>query len=156
MASSASKQGSKPVDRAVKILQHIQVAPGSKYLDELKATARLICTRGKGILAADESTPTIGKRFQEINVQNTEENRRAYRELFFRTSGWGKYCSGVILYEETLNQKAADGTPFVDILRREGVVIGIKVYQIIQCFCNIFAIFNSRYYDALCSCSCFL
>jgi fructose-bisphosphate aldolase class I len=126
-SSSTAKQANKPVDRAQQILQHVQVVPGSKYLDELKATARLISTRGKGILAADESTPTIGKRFQEINVQNNEDNRRAYRELLFRANGWGRYCSGVILYEETLNQKAADGTPFVDMLRREGVVIGIKV-----------------------------
>jgi fructose-bisphosphate aldolase class I len=78
-------------------------------------------------LAADESTGTIGNRFQKINVENNETNRRAYRELLFTTPDFGKYCSGVILYEETLYQKAEDGTPFVDILSKQGVLPGIKV-----------------------------
>jgi fructose-bisphosphate aldolase class I len=98
-----------------------------KYKDELIATANAIATPGKGILAADESTGTIGKRFEKIKLENNEANRRAYRELLFTTPGWGNYCSGVILYEETLNQKAADGTPFVDLIKKNGVIPGIKV-----------------------------
>jgi len=98
-----------------------------KYKDELIATANAIATPGKGILAADESTGTIGKRFEKIKLPNTEDNRRAYRELLFTSPGWGNYCSGVILYEETLNQKASDGTPFVDLIKKNGVIPGIKV-----------------------------
>jgi len=101
--------------------------PPSQFVQELKDTANAIATRGKGILAADESTTTIGKRFEKISLPNTESNRRDYRELLFRAPGWGQYISGVILYEETLNQKAADGTPFVDIIKAAGVIPGIKV-----------------------------
>jgi fructose-bisphosphate aldolase class I len=98
-----------------------------KYKQELVATANAIATPGKGILAADESTGTIAKRFEKIGVPNTEENRRAYRELLFTSQGWGEYCSGVILYEETLYQKTEDGTPFVEVLKKNGVIPGIKV-----------------------------
>jgi len=98
-----------------------------KYRDELIATANAIATPGHGLLAADESTGTIGKRFDKIGVENTEPNRRDYRELLFTSKDWGKYCSGAILFEETLYQKAADGTPFVDILKQKGVIPGIKV-----------------------------
>jgi len=98
-----------------------------KYRDELIATANAIATPGKGILAADESTGTIGKRFEKIKLENIENNRRAYRELLFTSPGWGNYCSGVILYEETLNQKASDGTPFVEMIKKNGVIPGIKV-----------------------------
>eukprot|EP01084_Bolivina_argentea_P068134 124001_1 len=97
------------------------------YLDEMVATAKAIGTRGKGILAADESTGTIGKRLAMINVENNENNRRRYRELLFTTKDIGKYICGSILYEETLRQKSANGTPFVDILKKAGVVPGIKV-----------------------------
>jgi fructose-bisphosphate aldolase class I len=83
--------------------------------------------RGRGILAADESTGTIAKRFESIKVENTEENRRAYRELLFTTRGLGDHVSGAILYDETLRQKAADGTPFATLLDRQGVLPGIKV-----------------------------
>jgi len=103
------------------------VVPAYKYADELKATAAALSVRGKGFLAADESTATIGKRFSSISVENNETNRRDYRELLFRTKGWSQYISGVILYEETLNQKAEDGTPLVDIIKAEGVIVGIKV-----------------------------
>jgi fructose-bisphosphate aldolase class I len=72
------------------------------FKDELIANARKISAPGKGILAADESTGTIGQRFSKINVENTEPNRRAYRELLFTTEGVEQYISGVILYEETL------------------------------------------------------
>jgi fructose-bisphosphate aldolase class I len=82
---------------------------------------------GKGILAADESTGTIERRFKSINVENTEENRRAYRDLLFSAKGMGQYISGVILYDETLRQKSADGTPFAELLAKQGAIPGIKV-----------------------------
>ncbi|CAN6692207.1 unnamed protein product [Malus baccata var. baccata] len=94
---------------------------------ELVANATYIGTPGKGILAADESTGTIGKRLSGINVENTENNRRALRELLFCAPGALQYLSGVILFEETLYQKTAGGKPFVDILKDGGVLPGIKV-----------------------------
>lgn len=97
------------------------------FLDEMVATAKAIGTRGKGILAADESTGTIGKRLAMINVKNEEPNRQAYRELLFTTPDIGKYICGAILFEETLYQKSKDGVPFVDILNKAGVIPGIKV-----------------------------
>jgi len=97
------------------------------FLEEMMATAKAVAARGKGILAADESTGTIGKRLKMINVENNEQNRRRYRELLFSTADLGKYVSGSILFEETLFQKAADGTAFVDVLKKQGVVPGIKV-----------------------------
>ncbi len=93
----------------------------------LNTIARAMVAPGRGILAADESTGTIGKRFDSINVENTEENRRAYRDLLFTTNGIGDAISGVILYDETLRQKSADGTTFVDLLNKNGVLPGIKV-----------------------------
>uniref|UniRef100_A0A0C9RHN9 Fructose-bisphosphate aldolase n=1 Tax=Wollemia nobilis TaxID=56998 RepID=A0A0C9RHN9_9CONI len=98
-----------------------------KYHDELIANAAYIATPGKGILAADESTGTIGKRLASINVENVESNRRALRELLFTTPGALPLISGVILFEETLFQKSSNGTPFVDILKAAGVLPGIKV-----------------------------
>lgn len=83
---------------------------------------------GKGILAADESTGTIAKRFDSIGVENIEDNRRDYREMLFRSQeAMEEYVGGVILFEETLFQKAADGTPFIDLIRNAGAVAGIKV-----------------------------
>jgi fructose-bisphosphate aldolase class I len=99
----------------------------NKYKEELIKNANRIVRPGCGILAADESTGTIGSRFKGINVENTEDNRRAYRELLFTASGLEKYISGVILYEETLYQKQSNGTPFVELLNNLGVLIGIKV-----------------------------
>ncbi|KAK8563433.1 hypothetical protein V6N13_007620 [Hibiscus sabdariffa] len=99
----------------------------SKYADELAKNAAYIGTPGKGILAADESTGTIGKRLSSINVENIEENRRALRELLFTAPGALQYLSGVILFEETLYQKTASGKPFVDVLKEGGVLPGIKV-----------------------------
>jgi len=93
----------------------------------LEAVARAIVAGGKGILAADESTGTIERRFSGIKVQSTEENRRAYREMLFTTKGLGQYISGVILYDETIRQKASDGTPFVEVLNKAGIIPGIKV-----------------------------
>jgi fructose-bisphosphate aldolase, class I len=93
----------------------------------LAETAEALVAPGKGILAADESPPTIEKRFQKINIESTEDNRRAYREMLFTTAGIGDHISGVILYDETIRQKAADGTPFPKILERAGIIPGIKV-----------------------------
>jgi len=93
----------------------------------LQDIARALVAPGKGILAADESTSTIKRRFDAIGVPNTEDNRRAYRELLFRAPGAAKYISGVILYDETIRQKAADGTPLVKILKDQGILPGIKV-----------------------------
>jgi len=94
---------------------------------ELETTARAMVAPGKGILAADESTGTIKKRFDQIKLESTEENRRAYRELLFTAPGAADYISGVILYDETLRQKCADGTPFPAYLTGLGIVPGIKV-----------------------------
>lgn len=96
-------------------------------MSELAKVAGAMVAKGKGILAADESTGTIGKRFQGINVENIEENRRAYRDMLFSAKGIGDYIGGVILYDETLRQKAADGTPFSEVLTKLGVLPGIKV-----------------------------
>jgi fructose-bisphosphate aldolase class I len=95
--------------------------------DELRATATALVAPGKGILAADESSGTIKKRFDSIQVESTEDQRRAYRELLFRTEGAAEFISGVILYDETLRQKAADGTPLAEVLSGQGVIPGIKV-----------------------------
>jgi fructose-bisphosphate aldolase class I len=90
-------------------------------------TARALVAPGKGILAADESPPTIEKRFQKISLESTEDNRRAYREMLFTTQGIGGHISGVILYDETIRQHASEGTPFPKILERAGIIPGIKV-----------------------------
>ncbi len=97
--------------------------------DELKSVARAIVAEQKGILAADESGPTIKKRFDSIQVASSEENRRRYRELLFTTDGIERYLGGVILYDETLRQSSTDGTPFAELLSRRGIIPGIKVDQ---------------------------
>lgn len=94
---------------------------------DLNKIARAMVAKGKGILAADESSGTIKKRFDAINVENTEANRRDYRELMFRGSDGMKHVSGVILFDETIRQKAKDGTPLVKIIQDAGAVPGIKV-----------------------------
>jgi len=96
-------------------------------LSELEGVARAMVARGKGILAADESTGTIKKRFDKIKVESTEENRRAYRELLFTAAGAADYIGGVILYDETLRQATQAGERFADLLKRLGIVPGIKV-----------------------------
>jgi len=97
-------------------------------LNELNAIARKMVAPGKGILAADESTGTIKKRFDKIGVENTEDNRRDYREMMFRTATAMKdHISGVILFDETIRQKAKDGTPLVKLIEAAGSVPGIKV-----------------------------
>jgi fructose-bisphosphate aldolase class I len=94
---------------------------------DLHETASAIVAEGKGILAADESDGTIKKRFDSIGVESTEENRRAYRDLLFTTEGVEEYISGVILFDETIRQSAADGAPFPKLLESKGVIPGIKV-----------------------------
>ena len=94
---------------------------------ELRETAGALVAPGKGILAADESDGTIKKRFDSIGVESTEDNRRAYRELLFTTEGIEDYISGVILYDETIRQSSADGTPFPTMLATKGILPGIKV-----------------------------
>ena len=94
---------------------------------DLAAVAQAMVAPGKGILAADESTGTIEKRLASIKVECTEANRRAYRDMLFGARGLGQFVSGVILYDETIRQKAADGTPFVDLLAKNGILPGIKV-----------------------------
>jgi fructose-bisphosphate aldolase class I len=96
-------------------------------LNELNATARALVAPGKGILAADESGGTIKKRFDSIDVESTEENRRDYREMLFTAKGAGDFISGVILYDETIRQNAHDGTRLVKLLEDEGIIPGIKV-----------------------------
>ncbi|KAK7276997.1 hypothetical protein RIF29_18146 [Crotalaria pallida] len=98
-----------------------------KYADELIKNAKYIATPGKGILAADESTGTIGKRLSSIKVENIEANRQALRELLFTSPNALQYLSGVILFEETLYQNTSDGKPFVELLQENGVIPGIKV-----------------------------
>jgi fructose-bisphosphate aldolase, class I len=90
-------------------------------------TARAMVAPGKGLLAADESAGTCKKRFDSVNVECNEENRRAYRELLFTTPGVADFVSGVILFDETLRQKTKDGTPFADYLKKNGIIPGIKV-----------------------------
>src|SRR3954463_8982473 len=99
-------------------------------LDEMNRVARAMVAKGKGILAADESTGTIQKRFDKIGVTNTEDNRRDYREMMFRTStAMRDHISGVILFDETIRQKAKDGTPLVKLIEAAGSIPGIKVDQ---------------------------
>jgi fructose-bisphosphate aldolase class I len=96
-------------------------------LDELNRVANAMVADGKGLLAADESSGTIKKRFDAIKVENTEPNRRDYRELLFRTPAMKDYISGVILFDETIRQKAKDGTPLVKLIEDAGALPGIKV-----------------------------
>jgi len=96
-------------------------------MSTLADIAQSLVAPGKGILAADESSGTIAKRFETIGVESTEENRRAYRDLLFTTAGSSDSISGVILFDETIRQRSADGTPFPELLTRHGIVPGIKV-----------------------------
>src|ERR1700746_102432 len=95
--------------------------------ENLESIARKLVAPGKGILAADESTPTIEKRLKSINVSSTEENRRAYREILFTTAQAGEFIRGVILFDETIRQKARDGRTFVKALEEHAIIPGIKV-----------------------------
>lgn len=95
--------------------------------DNLMSVAKAIVAKQKGVLAADESSPTIKKRFDSIMVESTEENRRRYREILFTTEGIERYIGGVILFDETLRQATRDGKPFAELLSSRGIVPGIKV-----------------------------
>ena len=97
------------------------------FLAEMKVTAKEIARRGCGILATDESHATVGKRLSTVGVENTPENRRRFRELLYTTEGLGKHLSGVIMYDETLYQRTSGGVRFVQVLRDEGIQVGIKV-----------------------------
>ncbi len=107
-------------------------------VDELTTTIESILVPGKGILAADESTNTIGKRLKSIDQENTEENRQAYRDMLFATEGLENYVNGVILFEETLTQLSSDNTPFATVLANKGILPGIKVDKGLTTlpFCN--------------------
>ena len=94
---------------------------------DLESTARALVAEGKGILAADESDGTIKKRFDSIGVESTEETRRSYRDMLFTTEGVQEFISGVILFDETIRQTSADGTPFPQLLEKRGIIPGIKV-----------------------------
>jgi fructose-bisphosphate aldolase class I len=98
-------------------------------MKDLATIAKNIVKPGKGILAADESSPTIKKRFETIDVDSTEENRRTYRDLLFTTTGMEEFISGVILFDETIRQSGLNGTPFVQMLSQRGIYPGIKVDQ---------------------------
>src|SRR5438067_5437497 len=95
--------------------------------ENLQSIANKLVAPGKGILAADESSGTIEKRLKSIDVPSTEENRRAYREILFTTTGAGEFISGVILFDETIRQKTRDGRRFVEALEQQGIIPGIKV-----------------------------
>lgn len=95
--------------------------------DQLSSTARALVAANKGILAADESFPTIEKRFKSIDIPNSEENRRAYRDMLFGTHGLEEFISGVILFDETLRQSSSEGTPFAEALAARAIIPGIKV-----------------------------
>jgi fructose-bisphosphate aldolase class I len=95
--------------------------------EELEKVARAMVAKGKGILAADESMGTIKRRFDSINIESNETNRRAYRDMLFSTHGLEEAISGVILFDETLRTKANDGTPFPQLLAKKGILPGIKV-----------------------------
>ena len=96
-------------------------------VDELNKVAQAMVAPGKGILAVDESSGTIKKRFDTIGVESTEDNRRDYREMLFRSTDGMKHISGVILYDETIWQKGKDGTPLVELIKKAGAIPGIKV-----------------------------
>ena len=96
---------------------------------ELSKIAKQMVTDGKGILAADESMPTVGKRFASINLENTEANRIAFRNMLLTAPGIGQYVSGVILFDETIRQNTLNGESFVSVLQKEGILPGIKVDQ---------------------------
>jgi len=108
-------------------MAHFSYLP-KEVQEELRTNANAIVAPGKGILAADESTATIGKRFEGIGLQNEEESRRLYRQLLFTSDAEAdNYISGVILFHETLYQKDDSGTPFAEVLKKRGIIPGIKV-----------------------------
>jgi fructose-bisphosphate aldolase class I len=103
------------------------MAGSNPFEEELKATAKYISQHGRGILASDESNITTGKRLDSVGVENTEDNRRKWRQLLYSAPGLGQYISGAIMFEETLYQSSTEGVPFVDVLKSQGILPGIKV-----------------------------
>lgn len=95
--------------------------------EQMLETARALMASGKGIIAIDESTSTIKKRFEAVGVESTEENRRAYREMLLTTPDLGEHISGAILFDETVRQSTRDGKPFVTVMEEAGIIPGIKV-----------------------------
>ena len=96
-------------------------------VQELVITAQKLASEGKGLLAMDESNPTCNKRFAQLGIPQTEEARRAYRELILTTPGLNQFLSGLILYDETIRQRTKDGTPFLKLINDSGMIPGIKV-----------------------------
>ena len=96
-------------------------------IHDLVSTAKALVAEGKGILAADETVPTLTKRFNALKIISTEDSRRTYREMFFTTPGAVEFISGVILYDETIRQKSSSGVPLVEVLEKQGIIPGIKV-----------------------------
>src|SRR5450631_1302213 len=106
-------------------------------LADLNKVATALVAPGKGVLAADESSGTIKKRFDAIKVESTEDSRRDYREMLFRSSeAMKQYISGVILYDETISQNAEDGTPLIKLIQQAGAIPGIKVDEGTQALPN--------------------
>lgn len=96
-------------------------------VEELEQTARALIAEGKGILAADETVPTVTKRLNALQIESTADSRRTYREMFFTTPGAGEFISGAILYDETIRQNSSSGIPLVEVLTKQGIIPGIKV-----------------------------
>ena len=96
-------------------------------IEDLESIAQAMVAPGKGIIAIDESTNTIKKRFEAVGIENSEENRRAYRELLLTTPNLNEHISGAILYDETIRQKTKDGVPFTELMKKNGIIPGIKV-----------------------------
>uniref|UniRef100_A0A383VHG3 fructose-bisphosphate aldolase n=1 Tax=Tetradesmus obliquus TaxID=3088 RepID=A0A383VHG3_TETOB len=129
--SSSSRSSSRCAARAgrttaVKVVATSRFEASNPFMEEMRATAAHIATRGKGILASDESNATTGKRLESVGVENNAETRRAWRELMYTAPGLGQYISGCIMFEDFLYSSTAAGVPFVDVLRKEGIVPGIK------------------------------
>ena len=114
-------------ERSLPIAMTSQFEQSNRHVEEMVATAQRISRRGHGILATDESVPTAGKRLETIGMANNEANRRSFREMLYTTEGLGKYISGVILFDEAMHQRTADGALFTERLRDEGIAVGIKV-----------------------------
>merc|ERR1719245_528044 len=118
-----------PSSRSAAVMMSVNAPPvyDGKYKDELRESAKTMVQPGKGLLACDESTGTVGKRLESIGLENTEANRQTWRNLLFTTPGINQYISGAILYEETLFQDDPSGKPFVDVLKAANIIPGIKV-----------------------------
>lgn len=117
----------RPARRALHVCNTSRFEAGNAFAEELRETAKYIATRGKGILASDESNATTGKRLATVGVENTEDNRRDWRQVLYTAPGLGEYISGAIMFEETLYQSSREGKPFVEVLREQGILPGIKV-----------------------------